>query len=135
MTSGVYMITLLATDERYIGSSKNIEYRLNGHKLEGVLKGVNIMDYTFEILEHIEDVSTLREREWELCLELNPELNKQIPDIKRGVGFWTLKRLRFSKGLKSTLKDTQISLRFNGETLEAMKIAAKAENISLSDFY
>jgi uncharacterized protein (DUF1778 family) len=36
--------------------------------------------------------------------------------------------------MKSTLKDTQISLRFNGDVLEAMKTAAKAENLSLSDF-
>ena len=36
--------------------------------------------------------------------------------------------------MKSTLKDTQISLRFNGDVLEAMKSAAKTENISLSDF-
>lgn len=36
--------------------------------------------------------------------------------------------------MKSTLKDSQISLRFNGEVLAAMKTAAKEENISLSDF-
>ena len=36
--------------------------------------------------------------------------------------------------MKATLKDTQISLRFNGEVLEAMKAAAKSENVSLSDF-
>jgi predicted DNA binding CopG/RHH family protein len=36
--------------------------------------------------------------------------------------------------MKTTLKDTQISLRFNGEVLEAMKNAAVSENISLSDF-
>jgi uncharacterized protein (DUF1778 family) len=36
--------------------------------------------------------------------------------------------------MKSTLKDTQISLRFNGDILEGMKQAAASENISLSDF-
>lgn len=36
--------------------------------------------------------------------------------------------------MKTTLKDTQISLRFNGEILEAMKAIAANENISLSDF-
>ena len=36
--------------------------------------------------------------------------------------------------MKTTLKGTQISLRFNGEVLEAMKNAAASENISLSDF-
>lgn len=36
--------------------------------------------------------------------------------------------------MKTTLKDTQISLRFNGEVLEAMKNAARDENLSLSDF-
>ncbi|MBW4636015.1 MAG: hypothetical protein KME30_30270 [Iphinoe sp. HA4291-MV1] len=36
--------------------------------------------------------------------------------------------------MKTTLKDTQVSLRFNKETLEAMKSVAASENISLSDF-
>ncbi len=36
--------------------------------------------------------------------------------------------------MKSTLKDTQVSLRLSSELLEAMRSEAKAENISLSDF-
>ena len=36
--------------------------------------------------------------------------------------------------MRTTLKDAQISVRFNSEILEAMKKEASAENISLSDF-
>jgi predicted DNA binding CopG/RHH family protein len=36
--------------------------------------------------------------------------------------------------MKTTLKDTQVSIRFNREVLEAMKTDAANENISLSDF-
>ena len=36
--------------------------------------------------------------------------------------------------MKTTLKDTQVSLRFNKEILEGMKSDAASENISLSDF-
>ena len=36
--------------------------------------------------------------------------------------------------MKTTLKDTQVSLRLSSELLEAMRSEAKAENISLSDF-
>jgi predicted CopG family antitoxin len=36
--------------------------------------------------------------------------------------------------MKTTLKDSQISLRLNSEMLEDMKLSAKSENISLSDY-
>ncbi|NEQ28886.1 MAG: hypothetical protein F6K28_60055 [Microcoleus sp. SIO2G3] len=36
--------------------------------------------------------------------------------------------------MKTTLKDAQVSLRFNKEILEAMKASAASENISLSDY-
>lgn len=36
--------------------------------------------------------------------------------------------------MKSTLKDTQVSLRLNGEVADAMKKAAKQEHLSLADY-
>ncbi|MEO1431755.1 MAG: hypothetical protein AAFV71_22390 [Cyanobacteria bacterium J06633_8] len=36
--------------------------------------------------------------------------------------------------MKSTLKDTQVSLRLNGAVAEAMKKAAKEEHLSLADY-
>ena len=36
--------------------------------------------------------------------------------------------------MKTTLKDAQVSLRFNKEILDSMKDMAASENISLSDF-
>lgn len=36
--------------------------------------------------------------------------------------------------MKSTLKDTQVSLRLNGQVADAMKKAAKEEHLSLADY-
>jgi group I intron endonuclease len=82
---GIYLITNKLNGKRYIGLSSNINRRFMEHKtpknilkktvLARALKKYGIDNFTFEILEAIEDQEALFEREIFWINELTPEYN------------------------------------------------------------
>jgi hypothetical protein len=72
---GVYAITCLGMDSRYIGSSSNLRERLEKHRkmlIEGAHKNAALQElwnaqegagFRFEVLEYVDDVGSLWERE------------------------------------------------------------------------
>lgn len=72
MTCGIYCVTNIATGDRYIGQSRNIERRVKDH---GVNRRSNL---TYKILQVCSE-SELNEAEWNWVVALKPELNRAVP--------------------------------------------------------
>ena len=86
--SGIYCITFLPTQQKYIGSTKNFSVRFAGHrhdlhnndhhswKLQQLWnKSQNESDLAFIVLEIVKDLDYLLEREQFWLDALKPELN------------------------------------------------------------
>lgn len=96
---GIYQIRNLITGDTYIGSSHNMGFRWETHvhdlqahrhrnkRLQAAWDEYGEAAFSFEVLEHVGDVSCLREREqWHLCT-LKPVYNvtgiRQTTPVKR----------------------------------------------------
>lgn len=88
MTAGIYMITCVANNDRYVGSAKNLlsrrrehwcNLRLSRHHnthMQNVWNKYGADTFVFEVLEEVVDLSLLLQREQYWIDTLQPELNK-----------------------------------------------------------
>ncbi len=134
MTPGIYMFTCSKNGDRYIGSSSNIENRRRNHVIllknkkhhnkhfQNIWNKYGEDSFSFELIEVVDDLSKLIERE-QFWIDLwKPEINKAI---KAESGFLGLKH---KKETKEMLKNIQKNRLKSQELIEALRRAAIEQN-------
>lgn len=117
---GIYLITNITNGKKYVGCSNNINRRFMEHKspkniankpniLYRAFRKYSIDNFTFQIIEFVNDVKDLPIREKFWINKLNPEYNMN----DGGLG---------NAGLK-----------LNSDTIELLKLSGKLQWMSLSD--
>ena len=87
MKSGIYKITNIINNKCYVGSAKNIKQRWQKHKqflrrkihhsiaLQRAWNKYKINNFQFDVVEYVEDIKTLIQREQHYFDTLKPEYN------------------------------------------------------------
>ena len=114
---GIYKITNLLNKKFYIGSSKSLYQRAYSYKtlskqgkvhnqhLQNSLTKYGRENFTFEVIEYIEDINTLWEREQYYIDTLKPEYNKKlIVESNYGVILSLESRKKISEKLKDSYR-------------------------------
>lgn len=131
--SGIYKITNLATNEFYIGSSKNIESRWAYHKAKFKsneetsnklyldFKKFGLENFKFEILEKCSE--NLKEKEQEYIDKLNPQYNRKAAHSDKIYKIDELKRKNYIKDYYNKICE------YNGHRLRLKALATQFTNL------
>lgn len=131
--SGIYKITNLATNEFYIGSSKNIESRWAYHKAKFKsneetsnklyldFKKYDLENFKFEILEKCSE--NLKEKEQEYIDKLNPQYNRKAAHSDKIYKIDELKRKNYIKDYYNKICE------YNGHRLRLKALATQFTNL------
>lgn len=134
--SGIYCLKNTINDKYYIGSAKKLNYRLWNHKhklikgthanniLQNFVNKYGIDTLYFEILEKVENIDNLLEREQYYLDNLNPEFNiLKIAGSSVGTIMTEEQKLKISKSRKSILHTEETKRRIS----ESMKGKKKSK--------
>lgn len=152
MTSGVYMFTCSKNGDRYIGSSVNIESRKSGHiallrngkhhnkHFLNVWRKYGEDSFEFQVLEIVNDISRLVEREQYWIDTLKPEINKAIfansgflgkkhnEDTKRKLSQIQKSRMMNEDLRKIQSEATKRYIQLHGNQMQGKNLSAEAKD-------
>ena len=133
--SGIYKITNLATNEFYIGSSKNIESRWAYHKAKFKsneetnnklyldFKKYDLENFKFEILEKCSE--NLKEKEQEYIDKLNPQYNRKAAHSDKIYKVDEIKHKNYIKDYYNKICE------YNGNKLKLKALATQFTNLGV----
>lgn len=142
MKSGIYIITNIINNKKYVGSSKNLSKRKIAHflklynnnhpniHLQASYNKYGKDVFIFNIIEHVEDITELVNREQYWIDILKPEYNKRlIANSNLGSIFSEFAKLNMSKAMTGE-GNNFFGKSHSTESKEKMKLAKLGKKLS-----